>query len=43
MILTGVENQHNWVYAQHLGQSKRDQNLGKIECVFSMYDTMGWR
>jgi len=27
----------------HLGQIELDQKLGKIKCVFSMYDKMRWK
>jgi len=37
MILPGVEHPRN------LGQSEWDQKLGKIECVFSLYDKMRWK
>jgi len=37
MILPGVEDPRN------LRQSELDQKLGKIECVFSLYDKMRWK
>jgi len=43
MILPGVKDPRNYVDSQNLGQSKWDQKLGKIECVFSLYDNMEWK
>ena len=40
MILPGVEDGHNFVDPPILEQSEWDQKLGKIECVFSLYDKM---
>ena len=40
MILPGHENPYNCVDPQHLGKSEWDKTLGKIECVFSLYDKM---
>ena len=37
MILPGPEDRRN------LGKSKCDQKLGKIQCVFSLYDKMRWK
>ena len=42
MILPGCENPPNCVDSRHLGKSKWDEKLGKIECVFSLYDKMRW-
>jgi len=43
MILPGVEGPRNCVDPWNLGQSDWDQKLGKIECVFSLYDMMRWK
>jgi len=43
MILPVVENQRNCVDPQNLGQSEWDPKLGKIVCVFSLYDKMKWK
>jgi hypothetical protein len=40
MILPGREDPRNWVDPQHLGMSELDEKLGKIECVFLLYDKM---
>jgi len=43
MILPGVEDPPNCMDPLNLGQSEWDQKLGKIECVFSLYDKMRWK
>jgi len=42
MILSGREDPRNCVHP-NLGQSEWDSKLGKIECVFSLYDKMRWK
>jgi len=41
MILPGHEDPRDCVDSRNLGKSECDQTLGKIECVFSLYDKMG--
>ena len=43
MILPGVEDPHNCMDAQNLGQTNWDQTLRKIECVFSLYHKTRWK
>jgi len=43
MILPRVEDPHNCADPRNLEQSEWDEKLGKIECVFSLYDKMRWR
>jgi hypothetical protein len=43
MILPGFEDTRNWVDPWYPGQSKWDEKLGKIECVFLLYDKMWWK
>jgi len=43
MILAGIEDPHDWVDAWNLELSEWDPTLGKIECVFLLYDTMKWK
>jgi len=43
MILPGVEDPCNCADPRNLRQSEWDQQLGKIECVFSLYDKMRWK
>jgi len=43
MVLPGVDDPHSCVDPQHIRDSEWDQKLGKIECVFSMYDKMRWK
>jgi len=43
MILPGSKNAGTRVDPQHLGKSEWDQMLGKIDCVFSLYDKMRWK
>jgi len=43
MILPGREDPRNCLDPQNLGKSEWDQKLGKIECVFSLYDKMRWK
>ena len=43
MIRPGVEDPRNFEDPRNLGQSERDQRLGMIECVFSLYDKMRWK
>jgi hypothetical protein len=43
IILPGREDLHNCVDPRNLGKSKWHQKLGKIECVFSLYDEMRWK
>ena len=43
MILPGREDPRNCVDPRNLGKSAWDQKLGKIECVFSLYDQMRWK
>jgi len=40
MILPGREDPCNCVDSRNLGKSECYQKLGKIECVFSLYDKM---
>jgi hypothetical protein len=40
MILPGVEDARNCVDPQNLWKREWDQKLGKIECVFWLYDKM---
>jgi len=40
MILSWQEDQLNCVDPRNLGKSKSEQMLGKIECVFWLYDKM---
>jgi len=42
VILPGIDDPLNCVNP-HPGQSDWDQKLGKIECVFSLYDKMTWK
>jgi len=42
-ILPDVDDPCNCLNTLNLGQSEGDQKLGKIECVFSSYDKMGWK
>jgi len=43
MILPGIEDPRNYLHPRNLGQSEWDSKLGKIECVFSLYDKMSWK
>jgi len=43
MILPGREDPRNCVDPRNLGKSEWNQKLGKIECVFSLYDKMRWK
>jgi len=43
IILPGHANPPKSVDPRHLGKSEWDQNLGKIQCVFSLYDQMRWK
>jgi hypothetical protein len=43
MILPGREDLRNCVDLRNLGKNERDQKIGKIECVFSLYDKMRWK
>jgi len=43
MILPGREDPRNCLDPRNLGKSEWDQKLGKIECVFSLYDKMRWK
>ena len=43
MILQGFEDPHNCMDPRNLGKSEWEQKLGKIECVFSLYDKMRWK
>jgi len=43
MILPGCKEPSNCVDPRNLGMSEWDQMLGKIECVFSLYDKMRWK
>jgi len=43
IILPSIEDPRNCMDPQNLGQSKWDQMLGKIECVFSLYNRMRWK
>jgi hypothetical protein len=38
MILPGCEDPCNGMNSQTLGKSKYDEKLGKIKCVFQLYD-----
>jgi len=40
MILPGREDPRNCMDARNHGKSEWDQKLGKIECVYSLYDKM---
>jgi hypothetical protein len=42
IILPGRKDPRNWADPRNLGKSKWDQKLGKIVCVFSLYDKMRW-
>ena len=43
MIVPGREDPRNSVDPWNLGKSEWDQKLGKIECVFWLYDKMRWK
>jgi len=43
MILPGREDPRDCVDPRNLGKSEWDQKIGKIECVFSLYDKMRWK
>jgi len=43
MMRPATEDPNNCVHLRNLGQSEWGQKLGKIECVFSLYDMMGWK
>jgi len=43
MILPGHEDPRNCVDPRNLAKSEWDQKLGNTECVFSLYEKMGWK
>jgi len=43
MILPGHEDPCNCADPVNLGQNEWDQKLGKIECVFVLYDKRRWK
>jgi len=43
MILPDFDDPCNCADPRHLRQSEWDHKLGKIECVFSLYDKMRWK
>ena len=43
MIVPGIEDPRNCAGPRNLGQSEWDQQLGTIECVFSLYRKMRWK
>ena len=42
-MLPGGEHSHNCLDLQNLRKSEWDQQLGMIECVFSLYDKTRWK
>jgi hypothetical protein len=40
MILHGLEDPRNCMDPRNLGKNELEQELGKIECVFLLYDKM---
>jgi hypothetical protein len=43
IILPGIKDRHRCVDSRNVGQSEWDQQLGKIECVVSLYDMRRWK
>jgi len=43
MVVPGAKDPCNCMHTPILGLSKCDQKLGKVECVFSLYNEMRWK